>query len=56
MSVLAIIASVLTLTTFNVLEIMWINKVQYLGVYLVSSKALSCNYDLIKKYFIVHLM
>jgi len=27
------------------------NKVRYLGVYLVSSKALSCNYDLIKKSF-----
>ena len=32
-------------------EIMWMNKVRYLGVYLVSSKALSCNYDLIKKSF-----
>ena len=30
---------------------MWMNKVQHLGVYLVSSKVLSCNYDLIKKSF-----
>jgi len=30
---------------------MWINKVRYLGVYLVSSNVLSCNYDLIKKSF-----
>jgi len=30
---------------------MWMNKVRYLGVYLVSSKALSCNYDSIKKSF-----
>jgi len=26
---------------------MWMNNVWYLGVYLVSSKALSCNYNLI---------
>jgi len=30
---------------------MRMNKVRYLGVYLVSLKALSCNYDLIKKSF-----
>ena len=40
------------LTTLDGREIMWMNKVQYLGVYLVSSKALSCNYDLIKKSFL----
>ena len=28
---------------------MWTNKVRYLSAYLVSSKALSCNFDLIKK-------
>ena len=39
------------LTTLDGLEIMWMNKVRYLGVYLVSSKVLSCNYDLIKKSF-----
>ena len=33
------------LTTLDGREIMWMNKVRYLGVYLVSSKALSCNYD-----------
>jgi len=44
------------LTTLDGRDIMWINKVQYLGVHLVSSKALSCNYDLIKRLFIVHLM
>ena len=27
-------------------EIVWTNKVRYLGVHLVSSKALSCNFDL----------
>jgi len=30
------------LTTLDGAEIMWMNKVQYLSVYLVSSKALSC--------------
>ena len=30
---------------------MWSSQVRYLGVYLVSSKALSCNYDLTKKSF-----
>jgi len=30
---------------------MWTDKVRYLGVYLVSSKVLSCNYDLKKKSF-----
>jgi len=30
---------------------MWTNQVRYLGVYLVSSKAFSCNYDLTKKSF-----
>jgi len=30
---------------------MRINKVRYLGVYLVSSKAFSCNYDLMKQSF-----
>jgi len=30
---------------------MWTDKVRYLFVYLVSSKALSCYYDLIKKSF-----
>jgi len=39
------------LTTLDGQEIMWTNKVRYLGVYLVSSKTLSCNYDLIKKSF-----
>ena len=39
------------LTTLDGREIMWTNQVRYLGVYLVSSKALSCNYDLIKKSF-----
>jgi len=34
---------------------MWTNKVQYLGVYLVSLETLSCNYDLIKSPM-VHLM
>jgi len=28
---------------------MWMNKVRYLGVHLVSSNALSCNFDLVKK-------
>ena len=30
---------------------MWTNQVRYLGVYLVSSKAFSCKYDLTKKFF-----
>ena len=30
---------------------MWMNKVRYLGVHLISSKAISCDYDLIKKPF-----
>jgi len=39
------------LTTLDDREIMWMNKVRYLGVHLISSKALSCDYDLIKKSF-----
>ena len=35
----------------RVTEIMWMNKVRYLGVHLTSSKGLSCDYDLIKKSF-----
>ena len=30
---------------------MWMNNIRYLSIYLVLSKALSCNYDLIKKSF-----
>jgi len=44
------------LTTLDGREIMWMHKVRYLSVYLVSSKALSCNYDLLKSLSIVHLM
>ena len=40
------------LTTSDGHEILWTNKLRYLGVYLVSSKALSCNYNLIKKVFL----
>ena len=39
------------LTTVDGREIMWMNKVRYLGVHLTSSKGLSCDYDLIKKSF-----
>jgi len=39
------------LTTLHGREIMWTDKVRYLGVYLVSSKVLSCNYGLKKKSF-----
>ena len=39
------------LTTLDGREIKWMNKVWYLGVHLTSSKALSCDYDLIKKSF-----
>ena len=39
------------LTTLDGRKIMWMNKVRYLGVHLTSSKALSCDYDLIKKSF-----
>ena len=44
------------LTTLDGREIMWTNKVRYLGVHLVSSKALSCNFDLIKSLSTLHLM
>jgi len=30
---------------------MWTNKVRYLGVHLVSSKVLSCNFDIMRKSF-----
>jgi len=39
------------LTTLDGREISWMNKVRYLGVHLISSKALSYDYDLIKKSF-----
>ena len=39
------------LTSLGGQEIMWTNKFWYQGVYFVSSKTLSCNYDLIKKSF-----
>ena len=39
------------LTTVDGREIMWMNKIRYLGVHLTSSKGLSCDYDLIKKSF-----
>ena len=44
------------LTTLDGQEIMWTNKVRYLGVYLVSSKALSCDCDLSNSLSVVHLM
>jgi len=36
---------------------MWVEKVRYLGVYLVSPKVMNCNYDLAKKSLSIgHLM
>ena len=39
------------LTTLDGREITSMNKVQYLGVYLISSKTFCCNYDFINKSF-----
>jgi len=37
--------------SFDGREIMWVEKVTYLGIYLVSSKRMNYNYDLSKKSF-----
>jgi len=50
MMVLTIIVC-LNQTTLDGREIVWTNQVRYLGVYKVSPKAFSCNYDLTKKSF-----
>ena len=39
------------LTSLDGREIIWAEKVRYLGIYLVSSKVMNCNYDLSKKSF-----
>ena len=44
------------LTSLDGCEIMSVEKVRYLGIYLVSSKVMNCNYDLSKSLSIVHLM
>ena len=44
------------MTSLDAREIMRVEKVRYLDVYLVSSKVLNCNYDLVKSLFFVHLV
>jgi len=43
------------LTSLDGREIIWVEKVRYLGVHLVSSKVMNCNYDLSKSSSIAYL-
>ena len=43
------------LTSLDGREIMWVEKVRYLGIYLVSSKVMNRNYDYLKSPSIVRL-